>query len=145
MVGKTPARVALGPGYSSFHPSPQRKPAETTSMPKQTKSNVAKSEPIVAAAVPVVEPAVPVVEPAVAAAPAKKRQARVKASDIVKQAAAQHILMHAKRPATDYIYFCQETRAKIMRENPTFTFKQVGQEQGRLWKALPDEAKAVYR
>jgi hypothetical protein len=109
-------------------------------MVKQTKKSAVEAVPLVAAAAPVV--AAPVssssVEP-------KKRAARPKQSDIVKQAAAQHILLHAKRPATDYIYFCQETRARIMAANPSYTFKEVGQEQGRLWKELPAEAKAVYK
>jgi hypothetical protein len=110
-------------------------------MVKQTKKSAAEAVPLVAVAAPVVA-ATPVssssVEP-------KKRAPRLKQSEIVKQAAALSILLHAKRPATDYIYFCQETRARIMTANPTFTFKQVGQEQGRLWKELPAEAKAVYK
>ena len=110
-------------------------------MVKQTKKSAAEAVPLVAVAAPVVA-TTPVssssVEP-------KKRAPRLKQSEIVKQAATLNILLHAKRPATDYIYFCQETRARIMTANPTFTFKQVGQEQGRLWKELPAEAKAVYK
>jgi hypothetical protein len=109
-------------------------------MVKQTKKSAVEAVPLVANVAPLAPAPVSSssVEP-------KKRAARPKQSDIVKQAAAQSILLHAKRPATDYIYFCQETRAKIMAENPSFTFKEVGQEQGRLWKDLPAEAKAVYK
>jgi hypothetical protein len=107
-------------------------------MPKQTKSTPV-SESIVAAAVP----AAPV-ESSSSSAPVRKSRSK-KIKDIAAEAAAQHILLHAKRPSTDYLYFCEEVRPQIQREHPEFNFTQVGQEQGRRWKALPTEVRAMYK
>lgn len=121
-------------------------------MPKQTKKSVAAT-PLENLSTPVSSPAVsahvvstpvttPVAAAPVAAEPKKRgRKAKPKASD----AAAVTIMLHARRPATDYLFFCEEIRPQIIAENPTMSFTEIGREQGRRWKALPTEVKNMYK
>jgi hypothetical protein len=135
-------------------------------MPKQTKQTAATETPIVPT------PAQPVPAPVESSAEPKKRGRKPKAvetsasteSSIDKSAqsaktvrarktktseasnaAVATIMLHAKRPSTDYLFFCEEIRPQIMKENPQMSFREVGSEQGRRWKALPQEAKNVYK
>jgi hypothetical protein len=126
-------------------------------MPKQTKKSVAAT-PLDTVSTPVSSPAVStqiaaapapvsnVTAAPVAAAPSAEpkkrgRKAKPKASD----AAAVTIMLHARRPATDYLFFCEEIRPQIIAENPTMSFTEIGREQGRRWKALPQEVKNMYK
>jgi hypothetical protein len=116
-------------------------------MPKQTKKSVAAT-PLDTVSTPVSSPAVStqiaaapapvsnVTAAPVAAAPSAEpkkrgRKAKPKASD----AAA----------VTDYLFFCEEIRPQIIAENPTMSFTEIGREQGRRWKALPQEVKNMYK
>jgi HMG (high mobility group) box len=113
-------------------------------MPKQTKKTETTplvAEPVAAPAPVVV--AAPAAVPEAAPAEAKKRGRKAKPK--AQNAAALTIMLHAKRPATDYLFFCEEVRPKIIAENPGMSFIDIGREQGRRWKALPTEVKNIYK
>ena len=49
-----------------------------------------------------------------------------------------------KRPLTSYLFFCNETRDIIKKENPLLLGKQITTELGKRWKQLSDEEKNPY-
>ena len=49
-----------------------------------------------------------------------------------------------KGAKTAYMCFCQETRAKLVKENPSISVPEVGKECGRRWKEISPSQKARY-
>eukprot|EP00029_Vermamoeba_vermiformis_P008166 TRINITY_DN3742_c0_g1_i1.p1 TRINITY_DN3742_c0_g1~~TRINITY_DN3742_c0_g1_i1.p1 ORF type:complete len:325 (-),score=71.29 TRINITY_DN3742_c0_g1_i1:20-994(-) len=49
-----------------------------------------------------------------------------------------------KRPRTAYMYFMQDTRAKVQQDHPDMKFTEVTKEVGKLWSALSAEDKKPY-
>ena len=104
-------------------------------MPKQTKKTASETEPIVAT----FETAESIPSGSSSAEP-KKRGRKPKSADSssapiakpskkeVAASATATIMLHAKRPSTDYLFFCEEIRPLIMKENPSMTFREVGSE-----------------
>jgi hypothetical protein len=114
-------------------------------MPKQTKQTATAAEPIVAEAPQATveqkkrgrkpktvdqSQAVPtnVESTKDKSSESKKQSSRGRKKDEAKVSAAATIIVHAKRPSTDYLFFCEEIRPLIMKENPTMTFREVGSE-----------------
>lgn len=54
---------------------------------------------------------------------------------------------HTKRdgPPTNYIYFMQQVRPQVVKENPGITFQEVAKELGRRWGCLTPEEKVQWR
>jgi upstream-binding transcription factor len=46
-----------------------------------------------------------------------------------------------KRPLSSYMYFCQDTRESVKKQNPKMSGKEITSELGRQWKQLTDEQK----
>ena len=49
-----------------------------------------------------------------------------------------------KGAKTAYMCFCQETRAKLLKENPSISVPEVGKECGRRWKEISPSQKTKY-
>ena len=49
-----------------------------------------------------------------------------------------------KRAPSGYIIFCQDRRAEVKEENPSFGPKQITSRLGELWRELDDDTKADY-
>lgn len=50
----------------------------------------------------------------------------------------------AKKTLSPYMKFCKKTRPKIVKEKPTLSFTEIGQELGSRWRALGDAEKAKF-
>ena len=62
---------------------------------------------------------------------------------IAKKSAAKE--KGGKRAPGPYMVFCKEMRPKIVKENPAFTFGEVGKALGAAWGKLSDAQKAKYK
>ena len=49
-----------------------------------------------------------------------------------------------KGAKTAYMCFCQETRAKLLKENPSMSVPEIGKECGRRWKEISPSQKSKY-
>lgn len=49
-----------------------------------------------------------------------------------------------RRPRSAYIFFCQDTRADVLKGSPTMSANQVLKELGKRWKALGQKAKVRF-
>ena len=49
-----------------------------------------------------------------------------------------------KRPLSSYMYFCQDTRDSVKKDNPEMNGKEVTSELGRRWKELTDAEKKPF-
>ncbi|PVU95523.1 hypothetical protein BB561_001772 [Smittium simulii] len=49
-----------------------------------------------------------------------------------------------KRGLSAYMFFSQEYREKVKKENPDATFGQLGKILGEMWKTMTDEQKKPY-
>jgi len=50
-----------------------------------------------------------------------------------------------KKPLSAYMNFAKQTRAKIVKENPNFTFGEVGKELGAQWGKLSQAQKDKFK
>ena len=50
-----------------------------------------------------------------------------------------------KRAPGPYMNFCKVTQPRVVEENPTFTFGDVGKRLGEIWRGLSEDEKAEYR
>lgn len=66
----------------------------------------------------------------------KPRSARVKKADRP---------VHQPRPPSAYVIFMQDTRPRIVSENPEATFTQISGLVSAVWRDLDDEAKKAYQ
>lgn len=49
-----------------------------------------------------------------------------------------------KREPGPYMNFCKMMRPKVVEENPSFTFGEVGRRLGEMWRELPEEEKKKF-
>lgn len=49
-----------------------------------------------------------------------------------------------KKPKSGFLYFCDDTRSEIRKQNPSFTMPQIMKELGKQWSSYTDEQKEVY-
>jgi len=54
------------------------------------------------------------------------------------------IYMGPKRPLSAYMFFCKNNREKVMKEDPTYTFCQVGKLLGSRWREMNIDMKQEY-
>ena len=73
---------------------------------------------------------------------AQEAQAASKKS-IAKRSAAQE--NGGKKVPGPYMVFCKEMRPKIVKENPSYSFGEVGKALGAAWGKLSDKEKAKYK
>lgn len=62
---------------------------------------------------------------------------------IAKKSAAKE--KGGKKAPGPYMVFCKEMRPKIVKENPSYTFGEVGKALGAAWGKLSDKEKAKYK
>ena len=49
-----------------------------------------------------------------------------------------------KKPKTGFLFFCDEFRPKVKKENPTLTLGETMKELGKIWQTYSDEQKEPY-
>ncbi|PIA17844.1 high mobility group box, partial [Coemansia reversa NRRL 1564] len=49
-----------------------------------------------------------------------------------------------KRPLSAYMYFSQEKRPEVKKDNPDATFGSIGKILGQMWTSLAESEKAPY-
>ena len=52
---------------------------------------------------------------------------------------------HPKRSRSSFMFFCQETRSKVVAKHPDYALGSVSKELGKLWKALSEKKRDKYR
>jgi hypothetical protein len=60
-------------------------------------------------------------------------------------AAAAKTTDKPKKARTSYIHFCNDHRAKVIKDHPEAPFTEIGQLLGQLWREADDKTKAKYK
>jgi len=78
--------------------------------------------------------------------PAKKSPAKkAPKKTVAKKSPAKKDAPKEKKAPGPYMVFCKEQRPKIVKENPSMAFGEVGKALGAAWGKLSDAQKAKYK